>query len=94
MKDGYPSGKCILAKHKLKLHFGQLSQKVHYQETWMKDKDLLYVKDARSGNLLVPSSHKLHEELSQRKPCNKYIITTNLIKPTPTNLKVHHYPLC
>lgn len=55
MKDGYPSGKCILAKHKLKLHFGQL--KVHYQETWMKDKDL-YVKDARSGNLTVPSSHK------------------------------------
>lgn len=60
----------------------------------MKDKDLLYVKDARLGNLMVPSSHKLHKEFSQIKPCNKYIITTNLIKPTLTTLKAHHYPLC
>lgn len=52
----------------------------------MKDKDL-YVKDARSGNLTVPSSHKTYGELSQRKPCNKYIITPNLINPTPPNLK-------
>lgn len=60
----------------------------------MKDKDLLYVKDARLGNLMVPSSHKLHEEFSQRNPCNNYIIISNLIKPTLVTLKVHHYPLC
>lgn len=60
----------------------------------MKNKDFLYIKDARLGNLKVPSSHKLYEEFSQRKPCNKCIITTNLIKPMLTTLKVHHCPLC
>jgi len=43
----------------------------------MKHKDLSYAKAGRLDDLMVPSSHKHYQELSQKKPSNKHIIIIN-----------------